>query len=417
MTVSAAISIGTPNTPAGFYIFAGFPLAAVPDAFVVGTGAEINQLVITDTQVEMNLTSATSQEFTQAWEQSPEAITFVRSDSATFRLAGPDHRSVLTRDSTHPYRWVPKDLTDLRAFFAADASGSYSIILSDEDNDLVADEADGLTLSVGLSNVTGKIVVPALNGEVRGWTISVAGMDAIGDLEPPSLNADEADDFGLSVSLGDVTGDLGPATLRGRADGFSLRLSLGDISEEDVIRRTEDAAVAAGQNLEVGWLLQVQSNSGTTYRFCSGINEITVLGQTWQPTGEIVSISQVEADSELDSGAVRIVIDTAADQNLRVAFLQDLGPAPAVVRWIVDAGAGWRARSWRASGRLSAPKLGEDGKTTFELGTLTALLDRRINRTWSHEDQKRRFPDDDGMEYMAGLASNLYRDDWPPIRR
>ena len=423
MTVSAAINV-TPDFSSGsvasqLSFFWQDPRPVIPAEFMAdGTAATMQSLTVTTSDFEFALIG--DNDLTDAWNESPDALVFVRGATAAaterIKIAGPQHPSNTFDDvdDAEPYYWGPENAAAIAAWFQAgkDAGDTFWLILSDEDNTLTGDlDSEDLDVTVGFSEAIGANYA-VRGGTDGGFSLEATLSDVFGALDlVGSAGTIDPVQVTLKPEIGGFYGLCGSVT------PFRVRAGLPEgFYWTDPIVRQEESARAAGTIARVGWLFQVQGNDGNTYRFCSGIDEIELLGHTWQPTGEIVSVSPVEATSELDTGSARIVVDLAGDKTLRIAFLQDLGPAPAVVYWIVDAGAGWRVRNFQAHGRLSAPKLGIDGKVTFEIGTLVSLLDRRINHTWSHDDQRRRDPDDDGLEYMAGLASNLYRDDWPPIR-
>ena len=173
---------------------------------------------------------------------------------------------------------------------------------------------------------------------------------------------------------------------------------------------------------DVGWLFEVQA-SGTTYRFWSGVGQLTLIGETWLGGGRavsqggrpIVAIGPAEATAGVPDLRLQVTIDVET-ATLRTALLQDLGPARAIVYWISRSGGGsWTVHPFRVDGNLSRPQV-VGTVASFEIETLAARADAQIPKFWSHEDQQRRRPGDRGLEYMAALAAREIQSDWPPQR-
>ena len=132
------------------------------------------------------------------------------------------------------------------------------------------------------------------------------------------------------------------------------------------------------------------------YRHWTGAGPLTFGGDTYT-SGRILGIGDISFIGETDVEGTQVQLDIA-ELPTRERFLTiDPGPAPIVLYglWRKDAGP-WTA-AWTYRGRLS--------ESHYDNGVLEIAIQREFNKVWRGEirrwtgsDQRRRHPDDSGLD-------------------
>ena len=423
MTISGPTSIGNyvRVTIDGEFWYQWFNLTvSVPAALTHGdAGVMLTQFAVLDQNVEFNFTG----ELSDAWESNSRSITLHRADGEIFRVPGPG--SMDTSNSRRGfYAWVPSNLDALRTFLAGSA-GSYDITVSDEAPLPLAGVASFELPDEGFDSI-GRLGPLKIRG-VAGFDLPEAGFDAVGRIEPPPLigvaSFDLSDEF-------NAVGRVVPV-LRGRA-GFGLPNLIFDAVGKRVAAALTGGIADFTLNAEltvepmigapdIAWLMEVQANTGETYRFWSRAGTLELdanddgTAEEWAGAAGIVSVSAVQIASDVEDSRLQVAVDVGGSIVLRTLLLQDIGPAPVRVYWIFDRGKGWEISAFRIVGVLSAPEIA-GAVATFEIETIAGQVDVRNLRMWSHSDQLRRDPTDYGFEYMRDFERERVMGSWPPRR-
>ena len=157
------------------------------------------------------------------------------------------------------------------------------------------------------------------------------------------------------------------------------------------------------------WTFEVE---GTDLLLWSGFQPMTFSGKTYMGCSDedgncLVSVSEVE--QSLDQPNRRMTVALAmTDPAVRARFMQDFGPLPVRIQWLLGGwqGTGFRSTGFSFHGFMSKPKL-LDGLYTVEIETYLGDVDRGEPVKWSHESQQVRHPGDIGFNSMRQLASGL----------
>ena len=150
-------------------------------------------------------------------------------------------------------------------------------------------------------------------------------------------------------------------------------------------------------------------------RLWTGYGPLRIGETAYEGGGKALSIGEAETASGEPDKRLTITL-SGIPRALRERFLQDVGPAPVTIEWIFsrDSGATWnKIENLSFQGRLSTPGL-SDGVFQIEIETRRGDVDRGQPRRWSHEDQRRRFSEDLGLEHMRALAQQGVETGWPP---
>ena len=150
-------------------------------------------------------------------------------------------------------------------------------------------------------------------------------------------------------------------------------------------------------------------------RVWTGQGSLTLDGADYAGGGKALAVSGAETRSGDPDKRLTITL-SGIPTDIRSTFLQDVGPLPVTVEWVYSSDSG---ESWQKvpgvlfRGRLSTPVLSE-GVFEIEIETERGDVDRGRPLTWSDEDQRRRFTDDHGLEYMRQLSREGTESAWPP---
>ncbi len=172
---------------------------------------------------------------------------------------------------------------------------------------------------------------------------------------------------------------------------------------------TLDSSIVA-----VGDVFQLSYSYRFHLRLWTGVGSVTVGGNTYPGGGQALGVSEYENTTGDPDRRLQIRL-SGIPKDLRAQFLQDSGPLPVTVGWIYsqDRGGTWAEAPISFRGRLSSPTMSE-GVLTVEVETQRGDVDRGLPLRWSHEDQQRRFPGDEGLEHMRALSQQGVESSWPP---
>lgn len=332
----------------------------------------------------------------EGWETALDALVFTRTggtNPGTFTVRGPNAAGVVTSTDRPPYTWEPpaaENGTALRAWLGQTSSGALSVTFAG----IAAAQVRPITL-------------PTLE------TASPTASLALRRIEKPP-----------PIPVGPFVRRVSLPTLQ--AGSPTAGLELHRVTGDAVII---DFGVGQDVGTDVGWLFEVETNTGATMRFWSGLGTLKLMGQDWIGTGRFVGITPAEAVAKDPDKRCSVTIDLSESTNLRAAAMQDIGAGAAAVYWIknFNDGRGWQICTFRHRGRLSKPNV-QEAAAIYEIETRAGTGYEPIPLMWSDEDQQRRIaklikegvlPDgytDRGLEYMADFEAERIRSYGPPRR-
>ena len=155
-------------------------------------------------------------------------------------------------------------------------------------------------------------------------------------------------------------------------------------------------------------------NGAFDYLWDGPDDTVVYRGRVYRGTRGAISVLAVSSGIEGGESRVQVQIPLV-DKDARMAALDNHGPVPVALTWIVsdNGGATYRADPAREfMGRVAAPRV-EDDFYIIEVETWLGDADRLHVDTWSDESQQRRFPGDDGFKYQRVLGQGLDLP-WPP---
>lgn len=154
----------------------------------------------------------------------------------------------------------------------------------------------------------------------------------------------------------------------------------------------------------------------TNRRFWSGDFELTFGGNTYEAAS---GIRLTDVTDQLGSPDRRVqAFFRVSDPALRAVFLQDIGPEPVTIEWIVssDRGISWTRLPIKFVGRVSMSNI-DKGLFSCDLETYTGSVDKGRPMSWDHETQMSRDPSriDRAMEMASAIEAGADRQiSWPP---
>lgn len=142
-------------------------------------------------------------------------------------------------------------------------------------------------------------------------------------------------------------------------------------------------------------------------------DDISIGGVTWEGGGEILDISDIQTRVDEPNERVTVTLSLADPVDFG-EWLDDPGPIAVTVEKARQTAQGWsKLSAFKYTGRLSTGQIAE-GAAVLEIETRKGDALEGEALTWSDEDQRRRHPSDQGLEYMRPLADQRIETAWPP---
>lgn len=158
--------------------------------------------------------------------------------------------------------------------------------------------------------------------------------------------------------------------------------------------------------IELAVFLAVEMEFDTaTERFWNGYGEVTIGGESYYGAGDIIGFSDVEETSEIAARGVAITLSGLDASMLSAALQENYQNRPMTVYYgVIDNGTYTTATLFK--GRMDTMTITESGETaTVEITAESRLIDLERPRSFRYtsEDQKRLYPSDLGLDYVADL--------------
>lgn len=169
-----------------------------------------------------------------------------------------------------------------------------------------------------------------------------------------------------------------------------------------------EAAIAAGH---VRWaiLLEGRFDSGDVLLW-SGLGALTHDGKTYQGGGELISVGEVRESTDGRVDGVPVTLTGIPSEFLSLALAEDYqGREVEMSLALFDASGSVIADVVPIMiGMADQMTIDEDGETatiTLVLENETAVFERRSGRRLTSASQKAEFPQDRGLDHVAGLEA------------
>jgi hypothetical protein len=143
-------------------------------------------------------------------------------------------------------------------------------------------------------------------------------------------------------------------------------------------------------------------------RLWNGIGQITALSQTWEGAGDLINVTPIEETYEVKATGFSVSLSGISAQNLNLALAEDyqnrnmtiyLGFMNDSNQLVDDPFVMTRAR-------MDVMSISQSGESTIiEITCETRMIDfeRPRRRTYSDQDQKAKYPNDRGFEFVNSI--------------
>lgn len=150
--------------------------------------------------------------------------------------------------------------------------------------------------------------------------------------------------------------------------------------------------------------------SGGAVRVWTGVGDITTLGRTFNGFGDLTGISPVEETGEISPRSLTLTLSGVPSTIIGAVISEHYRGRPGRV-WL-----GFMDTAWASllappdlifAGRMDVCTIDDAGPTcSVSVGLESRLVDLRRPRTrrYSHEELQRRFPGDDGLQFISRLS-------------
>jgi len=144
-------------------------------------------------------------------------------------------------------------------------------------------------------------------------------------------------------------------------------------------------------------------SSGALYIW-SGTGDLVIGGKTYLGVGQLMNISSVEETTEIEAKGATITMSGIPSSYLSLALTEPYqGRECRIYFGMTDAPSDYAEVF---SGELDQMNISEEASTSTIAVTVENILiklERPVVRRFTNEDQKSRFPNDKGLEYVASL--------------
>lgn len=170
---------------------------------------------------------------------------------------------------------------------------------------------------------------------------------------------------------------------------------------------TNFGTAISNQVVEVFFAVYLDFASGPVGMW-SGYGDITIDGNTFIGVGSLMNVSTVDETTELEAKGASITLSGISSTYLSLALQEPYQGREATIYFGVTLSTGAREFVEIFSGELDQMNILEASDTaTIQVTVENSLikLERPIIRRFTDEDQKTRFPTDDGFKFVAGLQN------------
>lgn len=144
-------------------------------------------------------------------------------------------------------------------------------------------------------------------------------------------------------------------------------------------------------------------SSGPLYVW-SGIGDLTIGGKTYLGAGQVLSLSAVEETTEIEAKGATLTMSGIPSSFLSLALDEPYQGRECRIYFGMTSDPSAYVEIF--SGELDQMNISEEGNTSTIAVTAENVLiklERPVVRRFTNEDQKSRFPNDRGLEFVASL--------------
>lgn len=153
-------------------------------------------------------------------------------------------------------------------------------------------------------------------------------------------------------------------------------------------------------------LVELEFDTGYLYMW-NGLGEKVVGGKTYTGVGTLLGISEAEETSQVVARGMRITLSGVPSALTSLAIAENFQGRKCVVRWGSEGNAN---TAILFSGVLDTMPIEESSSTSVISVTVEnhlAMLDRSVNRIYSDQSQKSRYPNDDFFSHVTNLGNDI----------
>jgi len=148
-------------------------------------------------------------------------------------------------------------------------------------------------------------------------------------------------------------------------------------------------------------------DSGTV-RLWNGIGQITALSQTWDGGGELISVTPIEETYEVKATGFSVSLSGIPADKLDLALVEDYQNRTLTVYmgFINESNQLVDDPFVLTRGRMDVMSISQGAETiTIQITCETRMIDfeRPRRRTYSDQDQKLKYPNDRGFEFVNSI--------------
>jgi hypothetical protein len=174
--------------------------------------------------------------------------------------------------------------------------------------------------------------------------------------------------------------------------------------------RTLPAALAtelSATELKPFYAVEMLFDSGTV-RFWTGYGEITANGEEWAGSGTIMGITNSNESTDLSANGMTISFSGLESSFVAIALTENYrGRLIKIYLGCLDSTNQPVSNMYQLfAGRMDVMTINEDGQTasiTISAENVLIDLERARMRKYTDEEQRKRFPGDSSLEFVASL--------------
>jgi hypothetical protein len=149
--------------------------------------------------------------------------------------------------------------------------------------------------------------------------------------------------------------------------------------------------------------VDIDFSSGPLYVW-SGYGDLTIGSKTYIGVGTLMNVSSVEETTEIEAKGASITMSGIPSSFLSLALQEPYQGRECRIYFGMTSGPSDYVEIF--SGELDQMNISENADTctiSVTAENILIKLERPVVRRFTNEDQKSRFPEDKGLEYIAGL--------------
>ena len=170
---------------------------------------------------------------------------------------------------------------------------------------------------------------------------------------------------------------------------------------------TNTKSAATEQVVRPVLFFEGEFDSGTV-RLWNGVGELTALSQTWQGAGNLISVTPIEETYEVKATGFSVSLNGIPTDSLNIALGEDYQNRTLTIYmgFLDDSNALVDDPFVLTRGRMDVMSISQSGEdTTIQITCETRMIDfeRPRRRTYSDQDQKQKYPNDRGFEFVNSI--------------